>query len=257
MIELNSVRTKNCLLESKPKPYADLTSSSTQTDSASGVPGHNLPKAAKKPLHDKEAKALYLSTHIDELTNDIEQLQHSLLGTRGNMDEIKEEMDYMSPIEGKENSCWFQENSQVFGECLSGNKESGRLAKLQEEYNKTKEKLAGYQQNNELYLSEIKALKEQLASRSTESASARTLKARVCELEKEKETLIAGSQEELNEYKAMIADMKRQIESYKKQMASLEGEYLKLKLEREQLEDKLNKKLPLMGYLKTGTSHIK
>eukprot|EP00826_Nyctotherus_ovalis_P020088 TRINITY_DN1627_c0_g5_i2.p1 TRINITY_DN1627_c0_g5~~TRINITY_DN1627_c0_g5_i2.p1 ORF type:complete len:175 (-),score=65.86 TRINITY_DN1627_c0_g5_i2:398-922(-) len=173
------------------------------------------------------------------------------------MDEIKEEMDYMSPIEGKENSCWFQESSQVFGECLSGNKESGRLGKLQEEYSKVKEKLVAYQQNNELYLNEIKALKEQLVSRSTETMNTRTLKAKVCELEKEKEALIAGSQEELNEYKVMIADMKRQIESYKKQIAALEGDYFKLKLEREQLEDKLSKKLPLMGYLKTGTPHIK
>jgi len=255
---LNAVRTKNTLLETKAKPFADYSEFGTQTIDTS--PGHNLPKAIKKPVRDKEekTKALYLSTHIDELTNDIEQLKNSLLGSNRGMDEIKEEIDYMSPIEEKEsNSCWFQNDSHVFGDC-SGvlNKENGgKFNKLQEEYNKIKVKLTEYQQNNELYLNEIKSLKEQLSNHNGETATTRALRAKLSELEREREVLISGSQEELNEYKIIIANLQKQLENYKQQIVSLEQINLQLKLEKEQLEMKIGKKLPLMGYLKKGKSN--
>ena len=230
----------------------------------------------------QKEKMLYLSSHIDELTDDIEQLQNSLLNSPKDskneaVNEIREEVDDLSPIADKNASCWSVNGSHVFNECLnkfvgseaSKGKEEGeksvtgkenrsvhdyqyqynqastKLNKLQDEYAKVKTKIQDYQQNNTTYLEEIKLLKEQLNSTIAELAQAKAAK--------NKEVSYSSiSLKEVNEQKQRIAELERAQETDKEKIIQLENKCLKLKLDKEQLGIKLEKKSPLVDYLKTG-----
>ncbi len=215
------------------------------------VPEPRLPaNSSVSETRDPKEKMLYLSSHIDELTEDIEQLQSSLLDSRREVPPpIREEVDDLSPISaGKNgNSCWSVNASHVF--CEGGNKEKEnrtgqdtRATKLQEEYAKVKTKMQEYQQNNATYLEEIKRLKEQLVSVTGE------LKAN-----KERDAPYSSvSMKEATECKRRIGELEQALEAEKEQIIQLENKCLKLKLEKEQLGIKLEKRSPLLDYLKTG-----
>ena len=243
----------------------------------------------KKQQTEKE-KMLYLSSHIDVLTDDIEKLQNSLMNTSHDanngeqIDEIREEVDDLSPIAEKNGaSTWsVNEGSHVFNECgnnkctpqrkedpsFLNNKENkpdmqvqysqiaSRLSKLQEEYGKVKAKMLEYQQNNTTYLEEIKTLKEQLSVNTNELNQIKAKKSK----EKENSGSSVGytnvSLKEITECKRRISELERMLEGDKEKIIQLENKCLKLKLEKEQLGIRLEKRSPLLDYLKTGLPSI-
>ena len=239
-------------------------------------------KAASKKLssvtagamsHGQKEEVLFLSSHIDELTEDIEEIQNSLLeDPRQKSDKSKdlpEEVNDLSPIFGKNAvSCWSVNMSHVLADkspkinkenavnrsIVQPSSASKTEKKLQEEYVKVKAKMNEYQKNSSTYLNEIKTLKEQLTACNAELSAAKQSKTKSKELEKEEKALYyAASAREVTECKRRIGDLEKMLKNSKEQILQLENKCLKLKLEKEQLAIKFEKKSPLIDYLKTGT----
>lgn len=276
------MRTKNTFLEQKLKMLTkpETIEFSMQTENNEKNIKILSPINQYKNLDTEKDKELCLSSHINELTDDIEQLQYSLLTGNEPNQEIKDVED-LSPILNKNGvSTWSVNNSHAFIEkSASGNKENkgrviekrksnlnstekksieGKLEKLQEEYMKLKAKNNEYQQNNSTYLEEIKILKEQLEAKNTELLLARNEKKmntrqNSFDLEKDDKTLYSAiSLKEITEHKHRINDLERKLEQDKEQIIQVENKCLKLKLEKEQYIIKMEKKSQLIEYLKTG-----
>ena len=169
-----------------------------------------------------------LSSHINELTEDIEQLKSSLL------DNTAQKIKACVLSKKCSNSCTVEmnrlskENSKGFAVGIT------QFQKQQEKYTKMKAKLKEYQSNNTVYLNEIKGLKEKLEKANKELINIKT----------------EFSNSSMD--KSKLGELEDCLNDSKNLIISMKDKCTKLKQEKKELHQKLKEEAVTINYIKTS-----
>lgn len=180
-----------------------------------------IPNYGSESVQDERDQEPCLSSHIEELTNDIEQLKNTLLEPNRKFSAIR-------------NSCSSIDPNYIFGKDeFTDGKYISKFKKQQEELMKAKLKIIDYQRNNEIYLNEIKILKEKLENNNNKKTELNETN-----LNKESKRKIEELGNCLNDSKNLILNLKSKC--------------TKLKQDKKELSNELKEKALSIEYIKSS-----